>query len=452
MLPELQEIETNLIEEYKILDAAKREVLWKSMSAEEKAKMDSQRFLKETFEDKTDVDVVVLKVSYRYTIHLTASMKNLHHTSTDAPLLPDGTKPKVHRWLVIGKTYDAVGDKIKEIKEECKRMEIQVEEAKLKKEEQERAEQQARESQAEKHARIAVAHARMWKGCHIDSGASPFDVVGRWHISAPRIDDEYGTPTQKCSLLLIHCKDDDGSCHMWAHFDFIALKGMFRFENPDRILDLLQINSDSESETTSNNHFDMNVDEENEDHDMDYEDNGEASEGSEDEELENNTDSDDDDSVSELNDKERISGDDSSEYGESLSIFYVGHNVKPSTALPTWDFRWRGHSKDGTFQAGSEEYLCTIRFKPSGSNGYTLEGLFYSDILGDFDFQGFKIFKKPCLNPFPNNPHAAIKAWNELAPPTPSTPSGDEDLPSLASSEVDLESEPAPDTPDSMSE
>ncbi|KAK2764385.1 hypothetical protein FQN54_009079 [Arachnomyces sp. PD_36] len=420
MAPWLIEAESELIDEYIYKDSERRKELWVDMTFEEKAKEDPAMFIKETFVDRDDFEVVVLKtITHRFPVHVAASSKDLHHTATNAPLLPDGTKRKVDRWLVIARTYELVDMKVKEIKQECATVAAEIEAARLRKEEEERLEKE----RIERQLKISAAHDRLWMGCHIDTGAAPLDVIGRWAITAPRIDNEYGSATRKCTMFLVYCMDDEGSCHMWANFDFIALNGMFRFENPDNVLACLNIDSDDGSVVTSvDGPVVANNGEEDDDQDTDYKDNTEEDDA-EDEDPEEcpeeHPDSDDGDEVEELQDtsnEEVIPGDGSIDTTQSTSIFYIGNMVKPSVSLPTWDFRWRGHSSDGEFQFGSEEDICTIRFKPSGYNGYTLEGLFCSQLLGDFEFQGYKMFNKPRLAPYPNNPYVAVKAWNDLAP------------------------------------
>lgn len=371
MEKELRELEEELIEQYKALDALERDRLWQLKSTEEKANDDPKKFLVETFSNSCRTYVLVLKVKRRYMLHFEAGRLKLNHTSTDAPLLPDGSKPEVPRWLIIGRSYKAVDDKKNEIRRDRLRIKQELEEAKRLKEEREKEEAKKREQ--ERLAKVVVAHKELWSGCYIDRGAPPLDIMGRWVITAPRLDNVNGGPGKTCTLFIIHCKDADGSSYMWADFDFLTLKGMFKFENPETILGLIEGNYESAEGfvTNADDGIVFDFERRDDDQDMDYED--ETEEGSDDEEDEgpqDDFDGDDQDEASELEDTQDDGS--CSDCREDKDLLYIGNDVKPSVTLPTWDFRWRGLSKEGQYQYGSEATLCTLRFKP-GSSGCTLE-------------------------------------------------------------------------------
>jgi hypothetical protein len=128
MLPELKDAEKMLNKEFSKKNKAARDGSWKSLkTAEQKAKADPKKFLAEVFPKgatgrPANLDIVVVKVGTdeRFALSEMAEKMSLETLSVDAPW--GGTKkPTPDRWLIIGRTRDAIWNQMREIERETAR-------------------------------------------------------------------------------------------------------------------------------------------------------------------------------------------------------------------------------------------------------------------------------------------------------------------------------------------
>lgn len=137
MLPELKEVETQLNKEYKKKCKSAKDDSWKQLkSAEQKATKDPTRFLLEAFPKAAtgrpaNLDIVVLKVEGRAAISIAAEKLGLETVSVDAPWTSN-KKPSPDRWIVVGRTRDAVWDQMRDIEREALRSKENIGKEKIK--------------------------------------------------------------------------------------------------------------------------------------------------------------------------------------------------------------------------------------------------------------------------------------------------------------------------------
>jgi hypothetical protein len=137
MLPELKEVETQLNKEYKKKCKSAKDDSWKQLkSAEQKATKDPTRFLVEAFPKAAtgrpaNLDIVVLKVDGRAAISIAAEKLGLETVSVDAPWTSN-KKPSPDRWIIVGRTRDAVWNQMRDIEREALRSKESVGKEKIK--------------------------------------------------------------------------------------------------------------------------------------------------------------------------------------------------------------------------------------------------------------------------------------------------------------------------------
>ncbi|EKD19885.1 hypothetical protein MBM_01837 [Drepanopeziza brunnea f. sp. 'multigermtubi' MB_m1] len=128
ILPELKNAETELNKEFKKKNNAARNESWKSLkTVEQKAKENPRKFLTEAFPKGTtgrpaNLDIIVLKIGAddRYAVTNAAESMGLEAVSVDAPWTSN-KKPFPDRWVIIGRTRDAVWNLMREIEREVER-------------------------------------------------------------------------------------------------------------------------------------------------------------------------------------------------------------------------------------------------------------------------------------------------------------------------------------------
>ncbi|KAI9789406.1 MAG: hypothetical protein M1816_006066 [Peltula sp. TS41687] len=230
------EAEVKLNRDFRQQNAAVRDSKWNKLATDEaKAEADPVRFLRETFvpgERKTTA--VVVKTHHRLELHQAATSLNLQSQATEAPLNPNGSRPSVDRWIVIGRDYSAVNKKIADIDREAK---ATVEKRKMEKEKQISAEhkevtKKAKAKAAVKTAVKAAAKATAKTTAKTTAKSSVgWDVTGTWAISCPEIEENWGNGNEECTLT-IHEAIDGPAKQIWAEFDFIAVTGVLRLVRP----------------------------------------------------------------------------------------------------------------------------------------------------------------------------------------------------------------------------
>ena len=337
MDPELAEAERRLNEEFRRKNAIARDEKWNKMeTTEEKAEMDTCRYLVEQFGpgQRESDPVVVIKTHRRRELHEAADKLALQHESVDAPRGPDGSRPNPDRWIIIGRSRSSVMGKVREISREKQRMKQALSEAKA--------------DRIRNLNEVVVSQSR------ITAKSSKWDVTGSWAISCPEMENGYGAGDDSCSLQICS-RVIAGRKQMWAEFDFIAITGVFRFIAPS------PTGSSKRRQVSKSSKQPVNLNDDGEEDDEEENDNGSESEEDEDDREDTPT----------------------------PDEFYLAADNQPSPSHPTWNYRWRGQETgEGEIQLYSEEKLYPITF--SGVGGTKLKGIFDSDLVGRIEFTGLK--------------------------------------------------------------
>jgi len=126
ILPELKAAETQLNKEFKKKNKASRDASWNSLkTVEQKAKANPPKFLAEAFpKGKTSKSATlatfVVKSAYsvRLALRTAAESAGPECVSSDTPWTA-GQKPTPDRWIITGKTRDAVSDQMREIEQKA---------------------------------------------------------------------------------------------------------------------------------------------------------------------------------------------------------------------------------------------------------------------------------------------------------------------------------------------
>lgn len=337
LIPELAKIEKDLNREFREKNATARNEQWRGMRTnEEKANADPKRFLQEKFTlskglqpSGVDAVVVVLKTHNRLELHLAAEPLGLYTESVNAPLTADGKSPDIERWIIIGRDRASVQEKIREISRETVR-----------------SRQRAQEAKDERTRKL---HMEVTKKAAKTGPAMAWNVTGSWSIKCPYMEDNWGTGTDECSLDIYSSKIGD-TRQMWAQFDFIAITGIFRFENPNPTPPKTVVPATA-PESLKRPAADF-------------------------------SDSDDED--------EETGEFEDSESESDNEAFHLPPTATPSPQHRTWPFRWRGEETgEGEIQLYADEKLCQITFH--GVGGSELKGLFESDLTGRIPFTGVRI-------------------------------------------------------------
>ncbi|MCJ1418160.1 hypothetical protein MMC32_004505 [Xylographa parallela] len=342
----LKELEENLNLEFRIKNASARDEKWKLMETlEAKAEAHPKRFLVEHFSPRQGPPIV-LKTHHRSELHQECENHNLAHVSVDAPRNPDGSRPDVDRWIVIGKDSSAVHEKIREISHEATRVR-----------------QHAEELRAERTMKL---HEDLVSTADLSRKNTAWDVTGSWAISCPSMEEQWGENDSGCSLDIM-VTVSDGKKQMAANFDFIAITGIFRFISP------VPSERRTEKPQSSKSVAPTRV--------------GIGRAGLSDKGVgENVADEEDED-----DDEESFEEDGYDEDSESPTPeeFYLSMSDRPSPKYPTWNYRWRGEETgEGEIQLYSDEKLCSVTF--GGPGGTKLVGVFDSDLTGRVEFTGIK--------------------------------------------------------------
>lgn len=333
MTPELAKIEKDLNEEFREKNATARNEQWRGMGTDEaRANADPKRFLREQFPQNNGpqpsgarAGVVVLKTHNRLNLHLAAEPLGLYTESAKPPLTADGKSPDMDRWIVIGRDRASVQEKIREISRETVRSRQRAQEA--------------------KDERIRKLHREVTKKAAKAGPATAWNVTGSWSIKCPYMEEGCGTGTDECSLD-IHSSQIGDERQMWAYFDFIAITGIFRFENPSPAPPKPVIPATAQTSLKR--------------------------------------------PAADLSDSDDDEDDNDSESESDNEAFHLPPTATPSSQHPTWPFRWRGEEAgEGEIQLYSDENRCEVTFH--GVGGSELKGLFESGLTGRIPSTGVRI-------------------------------------------------------------
>ncbi|KAF4626346.1 hypothetical protein G7Y89_g11814 [Cudoniella acicularis] len=414
MLPELKAVETELIREFKKKNKAARDGTWASLkSVEQKAKANPSRFLAEAFPKgangrPTNLDIIILKIgdNHRLAVATAAEDAGLETVSVDA-LWTANKKPNPDRWIIIGRTRDAVWNQMREIERESARSkqigmagEPGPKKAKTNAgaqstskatvnpliEQPPRKKQTARkiasnwelspdpivERPVFKTKQTARKTASNWhssedekplmsKQTASDSKSdikseNSWDVRGRYLISCPGIEEEWssqggGDP----SLTLdVYLENKNGRQQLYAVFDFRVIKGIMRFEKPVPASRVAKA--------------------------------GESSSKRKREDI-------DDDGDAKMEMCPSFTGNETASESYTENVFYLGAKDKPTARRPTWRYRWRGEETgEGEIQLGSDKAVQCITYSNKGTE---LSGTFKCSYLRECNFTGVKIRPRP---------------------------------------------------------
>ncbi|TVY25772.1 hypothetical protein LHYA1_G005307 [Lachnellula hyalina] len=115
ILPELKIAEIELNKDFKKKNKAAQDSKWNSLKAEQKAKANPSKYLADAFpKGATGRPVNLDIVDVRLALAKAAGNLNLETVSVDAPWT-GGKKPSPDRWMIIGRTRDAVWNQMREI-------------------------------------------------------------------------------------------------------------------------------------------------------------------------------------------------------------------------------------------------------------------------------------------------------------------------------------------------
>ncbi|MCJ1317673.1 hypothetical protein MMC15_002998 [Xylographa vitiligo] len=344
----LKELEEKLNLEFRVKNASVSDEKWNIMETPEaKAEADPKRFIFEHF-SLGQGKPIVLKTNHRSKLHQESENLDLAHESVDAPRNPDGGRPEVDRWIVIGKDESAVREKVREISREATR-----------------ARHRAEELKAERTRKL---HQGLVCTSNISGKTKTWDVTGSWTISCPYMEEQWGEGDSGSSLTIAVMVSGRHK-QISAQFDFIAITGIFRFISP--ILSDRRTGKPQSSKSVGSTRVEVarkglkgnaadEIDAEEEEEDRD-------------------------------DDEESIEEDEYDEIRESPTPeeFYMSISDHPSPKYPTWNYRWRGEETgEGEIQLYSDKKLCSVTFGEPG--GTKLVGTFDSDLTGRIDFTGMK--------------------------------------------------------------
>jgi len=128
ILPELKSAEAELNKEFKKRNKAARDDSYNSLkTAEQRAKANPEKFLSQAFPKggtgrPLNLDIIVVKIGVdgRLALANVAEAMGLETCSVDAPWTSN-KKPSPDRWIIVGRTRDAVWNQMREIEREASR-------------------------------------------------------------------------------------------------------------------------------------------------------------------------------------------------------------------------------------------------------------------------------------------------------------------------------------------
>ncbi|KAH6724357.1 hypothetical protein BKA61DRAFT_28170 [Leptodontidium sp. MPI-SDFR-AT-0119] len=408
ILPEIKSIETELNKEFKKKNKAARNDSWTSLkSVEQKAKSDPKKYLAEAFPKggsgrPANLDIVVLKIGAdeRLAVSDAAEAMGLESVSVDAPWTSN-KKPNPDRWVIIGRTRDAVWNQMRDIEREVGRSKqtFSIEKTKpqsAKKVEStpsiknvkaasnvKSAKQDATSSASTKAVPRARSPLRMGplprprggrtlqtarKSAFVepvprqnDQSSSEketnnaWDITGEYNVDCPAIESEWGPRGGLYDPLKldIYLETKNGKRQLYGAFDFRVIEGVMRFEKPVPVPK------------------------------------AEKSESSKKRKKEDGLDDDGDVNMDQY--PEFASNEGPNDYSEN--VFHLGAKDRPTARRPVWRYRWRGtETGEGEIQLGSDRAVRSITFSEKGTK---VSGTFICDYTRECHFTGTKVSAWP---------------------------------------------------------
>ncbi|KAL2012513.1 hypothetical protein VTN00DRAFT_38 [Thermoascus crustaceus] len=322
MSAKMAELRDQMKREWSEKNSQKVEEEWKSSDDSRKAQLWPKRFLFEKCletPERRKVATVVRVTDWANAMEKAAPEMGVEIETMRIPvsMYPDGVYKSGLRDVVLGVDKKAVRAKAAEISRG--RDQIRQKEA------QEKAEKKHKKQEDfEKEYSRAEQHAGKRSGY--------WDVGGRWKISCPYIEEQWGRNDDECTLDIHVADNGKESVQMYAMFEFIALTGIMRFVNPEA-----EHHSDDEKDD----------DDEPDDEEDDYSNAG----------------------------------------GETPDLFLLSETQLPSSKNREFSYRWRGEETgEGEIQLYSDKRLCSLEFTSPNSLHGTIDGGF----LGKVEFRGFK--------------------------------------------------------------
>ena len=419
ILPEIKSIENELNKDFKTKNIAARSDTWATKSVEKRAKTDPKKYLREAFPKggsgrPANMDIVVLKIGAdeRLAIADAAETMGLESVSVDAPWTLN-KKPSPDRWVVVGRTRDAVWNQMRDIEREATRSKqtFSAEKEKPKqickpgastKKEAKSTPKPAEEASSSSVNRMAKAISipkakleskspaskkaipRMRSPLRLgptprpegfrpkqtarktalpandtpsgvktsaseQSATNSWDVRGSYEIRCRDIEEQWGGHSLTMDIYL---EIRNGKRQLYGAFDFNAIEGIMRFERPSRVP-----KSEMESrQSKKRKQKDLNKDGE-----------------------------------SPMDTYPRSATDGAGKYSED--IFHLRSDEQPTARRPTWRYRWRGHETgEGEIQVNADRAVRSITFSDKGN---ALCGYFKCDYVKDCYFEGIKICSTP---------------------------------------------------------
>ncbi|KAJ8064598.1 hypothetical protein OCU04_006927 [Sclerotinia nivalis] len=126
MIPELKTAESQLNKDFKKQNKIVRDSGWKNLkTAEEKAEANPEKYLSEAFPKTAtgrpaNLDIIILKTERRAALAAAADKMGLESVSVDAPWVGN-IRPSPDRWIIIGRSRDAVWNQMREIERSAAR-------------------------------------------------------------------------------------------------------------------------------------------------------------------------------------------------------------------------------------------------------------------------------------------------------------------------------------------
>lgn len=326
----ISRIRDGMKEDYCRMNDEKLKELWAESDDSKKAVLWPEKLLYDIFHAKpgTKADTAVVIVEdWAEGMEKAAKAMNVAYETRRLPLeqYPDGKYVSGIRQVVLGTNVQAVKAKSAELNQERDRANKREQVARLEREREKAEELRASFSKATKQGK---------------NGKGMWEVSGKWVVSCPSIEREWGSGEPGCTLTIELNEEEGRATQMWARFDFIVITGVMRFVSPEASTWLVQEN------------LLPTYEEEDEDED-DEEDEGEP----------------DDDSD-----------------GESAQFLFPS-SLLPSSKNKKFQFRWRGEETgEGEIQLRSDQKLCSLEFASPNA----LKGIFKGGFTGDVEFKAYK--------------------------------------------------------------
>ncbi|KUJ09437.1 uncharacterized protein LY89DRAFT_741148 [Mollisia scopiformis] len=331
--------------DFDVKDTKQKDHNWlNTLSEDEKAQKDPERYLKEKFKQGEKSKEIVQFRAY--------STKWLHEIAKELGLECRTTRePSRSMWsavdylAIVGQDKEVVEKKIQSIDKESERMRREAEE------ERERQEKIAKdnERQKEQAREAALTKCKDW------------DVTGIWKIDCPSITKTYGMEGSDELSMQIFVETTSKGAQMFAKFNFEIIEGVMRVERQSVEKPIFKAKDAAKSASTSGT-------KRRREHDLD----------------------DQRDRYDRYNDYEDYEDED--RRSPTPEAFSLGPTNQPSAEHPTWNYRYRASETEGEIQLEEDKNLYQVTFL--GPKGRTLKGTIGASLLKECSFTGVK-FEPP---------------------------------------------------------